>query len=339
MEFIQFHPTTIIGKNILMTEGCRGEGGYIVNKDGERFMKKYAEKAMELAPRDIVSRSIQTEILQGRGFEDSYVHLDIRHLGRAKIMERLPGVRDICLDFLNLDPIDKPIPIQPGQHYTMGGISCNANGETEVKGLYAAGECACVSVHGANRLGGNSLLDTIVFGKLAGLRAAEYAKSLNQGDRSGACNNAVRRTTDKFARLCSTSGTENPYTIKKEMNITMDRNVGIFRVEAEMLQAQADIRKLRQRFLNIRAVSSDKRYNADLVWFLEIEGNLDVAEAIITGALSRKESRGSHSRPDFPKRDDANFLKHTIARHSPEGAKISYAPVTIMKYQPEERKY
>ncbi|MCK4908893.1 MAG: FAD-binding protein [Planctomycetes bacterium] len=344
MEFVQFHPTTIIGKNILMTEGCRGEGGHLVNKNKERFMQKYAPSKMELAPRDIVSRSIQTEINEGRGFSDpvsgGFVHLDIRHLGSAKIKERLPGVRDICLDFLGLDPIDEPIPIQPGQHYTMGGIDTNKDAATEVKGLYAAGECACVSVHGANRLGGNSLLETLVFGRRAGQSAAKYVAGLS--DRIFTKNtlaDAHKRQEFRLNKLCRQSGTKNPYQIRDELNLALDDKVGIYRTEADMKKALTKVKKLKQQFEKIKPAGTDTRLNYNLIWILELEGNLDVAEVLVKGALARQESRGSHSRLDFTKRDDGNWLKHTIGKSSKEGAVLSYRPAKITKYQPQERKY
>lgn len=350
MEFIQFHPTTIIGKNILMTEGCRGEGGYLINKDNERFMKRYAAEKMELAPRDIVSRSIQTEINEGRGFSidpasggsgGGYVHLDIRHLGRAKIMERLPGVRDICLEFLGIDPIDSPIPIQPAQHYTMGGIDTDSNGKTAVKGLYAAGECACVSVHGANRLGGNSLLDTIVFGKFSGIKAAQ--ESLESKTKCRIDANALKMTLKQveahLQRMCDNRGNENPYQIKLELAKVMDDKVGIFRTGSDMKEALDKVRELKKRFKQIRSAGMITPFNYNLLWLLEMEGNLDVAEVIAMGALARQESRGSHSRRDFTKRDDQNWLKHTLASYTKDGPVLSYKPVTITKHQPQERKY
>ncbi len=338
MEFVQFHPTTIIGKNILMTEGCRGEGAYIVNKDNDRFMKKYAPSKMELAPRDIVSRSIQTEINEGRGFDNNYVYLDLRHLGAAKIMERLPGVRDICLEFLSLDPINSPVPIQPAQHYTMGGIDTDAQGATSLKGCYAAGECACVSVHGANRLGGNSLLETVVFGKKAGAAAAEYVKSAGSVN-DQVINNALAEQTKALKKLCASNGKEDPYQIKRELNQVMDEKAGIFREGKAMTEALAKVKELQERYTRLKAADGSLRLNYDLLWRLENAGNLEVAEAIVKGALERKESRGSHSRRDFTKRDDANWLKHTLAYADKDGVRLDYKPATITKYQPEERKY
>jgi succinate dehydrogenase / fumarate reductase flavoprotein subunit len=339
MEFIQFHPTSLYPSNILMTEGCRGEGGILVNKDGDRFMSKYAPKAMELGPRDIVARSIITEILEGRGFEDSYVYLDLTHLGKAKIMERLPGIREITLDFIGLDPIEKPIPIQPGTHYCMGGIDVDVNGATILPGFYAAGECSCVSVHGANRLGGNSLLDTLVFGRRAGSVAGDFIKDKPKQPRTNALERALKREEDVFGQMQKGGGNENPHKINNELRKLMPEKAGIFRDEKLMADGLAQIKALKERFKKARPVASGRSFNFDRLWFLEIKGNLDVAEVLVTGGLARKESRGSHFRRDFPTRDDANFLKHTLATYSPEGPKLSYKPVSITKYQPEERKY
>ncbi len=341
MEFVQFHPTTIIGTNILMTEGARGEGGYLVNKDGERFMQRYAAKAMELAPRDIVSRSIQIEINEGRGLPDGggSVYLDLRHLGREKILERLPGIRDICISFLGIDPIEKPIPIQPGQHYAMGGIDTDKDGATILPGVFAAGECACVSVHGANRLGGNSLLECVVMGQRAGAAAGKFVQSKASTINEAVVNDALKKTTAEVDALLKSEGKERLVTLRDAMAETMSDKVGIFREEKPMAEALALLRELRARYRHIGVDAKHRKFNLDLLRTIELGGMLDIAEATAAGALARKESRGAHSRLDFKTRDDANWLKHTLAYFTPDGARLDYKPVTITKWQPEERKY
>jgi succinate dehydrogenase / fumarate reductase flavoprotein subunit len=356
LEFVQFHPTSLFGTNILMTEGARGEGGYLVNKNGERFMKNYTPSVMELAPRDIVARSIQTEINEGRGYsaggarlpdgqgsasggENAYVYLDLRHLGKKKIMERLPGIRDICIYFAGIDPIKKPIPIQPGQHYSMGGIDTNANGETILPGLYAAGECACVSVHGANRLGGNSLLDTIVFGKLSGRAASNYVQTKAKKEAGGAISSALQKVKDKIRLLEESNGTENPAAIRAELKVTMMENAGVFRERAKLQKGQDSVKQLKERYGRIHPLNKNKKFNLDLVRNIELEGKLILAQIILEGALKREESRGSHFRTDFPTRNDAAWLKHTLAYPEADGPRLEYKPVTITRFEPQERKY
>ncbi|MCE5281221.1 MAG: FAD-binding protein [Deltaproteobacteria bacterium] len=344
MEFVQFHPTTLIGTNILMSEACRGEGAYLINNQGERFMQRYAPKAMELAPRDIVSRCIQTEINEGRGFDHplgKHVHLDLRHLGAQKILERLPGIRNISIDFLNIDPIQEPIPIQPGQHYSMGGIDVNARCASEIRGFYAGGECSCVSVHGANRLGGNSLLETIVFGKLA---AQAIHEDMAKDPLPLPDERPLLRLQDeveaKIGRLTESGRTERAYRIHAELGAMMSEKVGIFRTREELDQALGILLNLKARYGRV-GVSSKTRYlNYELINALEQEYMLEVAHMIILGAILREESRGAHYRLEFQARNDKDWLKHTIARIGPDGQPaISFKEVVMTRYQPMERKY
>ncbi|OPY72798.1 MAG: Succinate dehydrogenase flavoprotein subunit [Syntrophorhabdus sp. PtaU1.Bin058] len=342
MEFVQFHPTALIGTNILMTEACRGEGGYLTNKDGERFMKRYVPNAMELAPRDIVSRSIQTEIDEGRGLEHplgKYINLDLRHLGAEKILARLPGIRNICLDFIGIDPILEPIPIMPCQHYSMGGIDTNERCETDVKGFYGAGECACVSVHGANRLGGNSLLETIVFGKLASFAIDEYLQNGEIKTDEGLLMSRKEEMEKKIHGLIR-EGKEKPYTILADLSKTMSSLVGIFRKKEELAQALKNIEAAKERYRHVHVSSPKLHMNHELLNAVELEYMLDVAHTIALGAHLREESRGAHFRRDFNARNDTDWLKHTIAKIGKDGEPvISSKKVMITKYQPMERKY
>jgi succinate dehydrogenase / fumarate reductase flavoprotein subunit len=282
---------------------------------------------------------MQTEINQGRGFEDRYLHLDLRHLGEEKIMERLPGIREIAMNFRNVDPIKEPIPVHPAMHYTMGGIDCNADGATEVDGFYAAGECACVSVHGANRLGGNSLLETVVFGARTGKYAAGKVKGMSGTADEDALNDGLRAEQDRFRQMVSATGNENPYTIKNELAQIMMDKIGIFRSKADMESAINEIRILKEKFKKARAIPDTGKFNYDFLWVTEIAGNLDAALCIALGALRREESRGAHFRLDFNKRLDEQWLKHTIFKYKDGEPEISYKSVTLGKYEPEERKY
>lgn len=342
MEFVQFHPTSLIGTNILMTEACRGEGGYLINNKGERFMERYAPKAMELAPRDIVSRSIQTEIEEGRAFDHElgkYVQLDLRHLGEKKIVERLPGIRSICLDFIGIDPIREPIPIMPSQHYSMGGIDTNEKAETAVKGFYASGECACVSVHGANRLGGNSLLDTIVFGKLGSIAIDQYLQSDGFKPDEKLLMTKKAEVEEKVRHLCG-DGSERPFQILEELRLTMSNLVGIFRTEDELRQALNKIIELKERYKKVSISSPKMHMNYELIGAWELDSMLEIGHTIVLGALLREESRGAHSRRDFPSRRDADWMKHTVATLGEDGEPcISYKDVKFTKYEPMERKY
>ncbi|MCZ7392170.1 MAG: FAD-dependent oxidoreductase [Candidatus Methanoperedens sp.] len=337
MEFMQFHPTSLFQINILLTEGCRGEGGYLLNSKGERFMAWCAPKALELAPRDIVARAIATEIMEGRGASNKYVYLDLRHLGEKKIDERLPGIRKLCQSFIGLDPVRDLIPVEPAQHYTMGGIDCNVNGETEIEGLYAAGECACVSVHGANRLGGNSLLETLVFGKRVGESAAAFAA--REQELSQSALDAIEREYEKVGeRIKGRDGKEKIAAIRNDLGKLMTKKVGIFRREDLLKEALDEISTLSERFRHVH-VSSGTVYNLDLLHALDLDAMLALAGIIAKGAFLRKESRGSHFRTDYPERDDAHFLKHTIARSTPDGVTIEYKDVAITKFKPEKRVY
>jgi succinate dehydrogenase / fumarate reductase flavoprotein subunit len=343
MEFVQFHPTSLIGTNILMTEGCRGEGGYLVNNKGERFMQRYAPNAMELAPRDIVSRCIQTEINEGRGFEHplgQYIQLDLRHLGKEKILERLPGIRSICIDFIGIDPVLEPIPIMPAQHYSMGGIDVNERCASDVRGFYAGGECSCVSVHGANRLGGNSLLETIVFGKLGAQAISEDLEAgLFKADEKPLLRLADT-VQEKLRALSAPGRTEKAGRLQAELGAVMSGKVGIFRTREELEHALEAVLALKKRYRDCGVSSADRYWNYELVGALELEYMLEVAHTIIAGAILREESRGSHFRLDFTARNDTDWMKHTIARMGPDGQPaISFKNVKVTRYQPMERKY
>lgn len=343
MEFVQFHPTTLYGSNILITEGARGEGGYLFNREHRRFMEDYAPAAMELAPRDIVARAISTEVEAGRGFEDEYVHLDLTHLGEGKIKERLPGIRLIAMDFAGVDPVKTPIPVQPGQHYSMGGVASSADGSTPLPGLYAAGECACVSVHGANRLGGNSLLETVVFGKLSGQAIASILPHTPQPPRK-AVEGMLKSDQERIKTLLSRkSGGKvariHLARIRDELKATMFANFGVFREAASMKSGVRKLEDLAARVKDITIDSRDLVFNQALVYALELEFMADIAPTIALGALAREESRGAHFRSDFPMRNDEKFLAHTMAYLRDGKVELEYAPVTLGRFEVAERKY
>lgn len=331
MEFVQFHPTTLKDTGILITEGARGEGGYLLNTLGERFMKDYAPEQMELATRSTVSLAIGKEILEGRGV-DGCVLLDLRHLGRQRIMERLPQIRELAIEFAGVDPIESPIPVRPGAHYQMGGVRTDQWGETELQGLYAAGECACVSVHGANRLGGNSLLETIVFGRRAGQRAGEYVREVTP---RAVSDGTLKAEEARIATLMSNPGPERAWQIREELGKALSQNLGIFRTKESMTRALHDVRMLKERAARIMLQDHGKVFNADLIHALELGSLLDIAETIAAGGIAREESRGAHYRSDFPNRDDAKWLKHTLAYQNADRPKLSYSPVTITRFPPK----
>ena len=340
MEFVQFHPTSLVGRNILITEGARGEGGYLINNKNKRFMSDYAPSAMELAPRDIVARAIQTEIDNGRGFENHYVYLDLRHLGEARIKKRLPSIREICINFGGIDPVEKPIPIQPAQHYSMGGIDVDLNCASGVEGFFAAGECACISVHGANRLGGNSLMDTIVFGKTAGSMASKYVKdSEKKSDEEKFLREEVAIMKERIKKWCATDSGVEFHHLLNQLKLEMSEKVGIFRNKKDLAQALQVISELREDYNRVYISERCFRYNQVLVNIIEFESMLDLAEVITLGALNRNETRGSHFRIDCQERNDKKWLKHTLVNWKENKPHISYKKVKLGKYKPVERKY
>ncbi|MEI8186888.1 MAG: FAD-dependent oxidoreductase [Chlorobiaceae bacterium] len=340
MEFVQFHPTGLRKSGLLVTEGARGEGGYLINKDGERFMARYAKEKMELGPRDLVSRSIETEILEGRGFESpagKYIHLDLRHLGADLIKSRLPQIREMSLNFEGVDPIEEPIPIRPTAHYSMGGIDTDNFGRTVMDGVYAAGECACVSVHGANRLGGNSLLDILVFGRIAGHTAAEESVKFESGTISEA---ELRESVEEIRNRMQPSGHYERYgALREELGQTLAINVGIFRESSLLHKGIHDIAELKERFKKVRVFDSSDVFNTNLMQVLELKNMLDLAETVAVGALAREESRGSHTRVDFPVRDDDKWHKHTLATLVDGKVSPGEKPVTMGRYELQERTY
>src|SRR5918995_6935 len=337
MEMMQFHPTTLAPTGVLITEGCRGEGAYLLNSEDDRFLKRYAPNAMELASRDVISRAEQTEIDEGRGV-DGNVLLDLRHLGAEKIIERLHGTRELSMVFAGVDPIHEPIPVRPGAHYHMGGVDTDLSGATSLEGLYAAGEVACVSVHGANRLGGNALMETITFGKRAGRHAADWALSNTTVEvPSGAVSDAER---DLKALLDRTDG-ERPWKIRDELAQTMHENFGVFRREEQMIRQGEIVEDLRERYRRVVVDDKGSVFNSDLTQALELEFLLDLARCMVVAGIARKESRGAHARPyDFPDRDDESYTRHTMVDLDSDGLpRLDWKPVTVTKWQPMERKY
>jgi succinate dehydrogenase / fumarate reductase, flavoprotein subunit len=336
MEMMQFHPTTLSPTGVLITEGTRGEGAYLLNSEGERFLKRYAPTAMELASRDVISRAEQTEIDEGRGV-DGNVLLDLRHLGAEKILERLHGTRELSMVFAGVDPIYEPIPVRPGAHYHMGGVETDVWGQTSLEGLYAAGECACVSVHGANRLGGNALMETITFGKRAGGHAADWALSHTTIEVPPSVEADSERELED---LLDRDHGERPWSIRNELAETMHENFGVFRREKQMKKQGKIVGELRERFERVVVEDKGTVFNNDLTQALELGFLLELAECMVVSGIARKESRGAHARPDdFPERDDENYLRHTIVTWEDGRPKLDWKPVTMTKWQPMERTY
>ncbi len=349
MEFYQFHPTGLAGLGVLLTEGARGEGGILRNKDGERFMERYAPTIKDLAPRDMVARAMVQEVREGRGAgpDADYVYLDLTHLPAEQIETKLPDITEFARTYLGVDPITELVPVFPTAHYAMGGIPTNIETEvlrdndTVVPGLYAAGECACVSVHGANRLGTNSLLDINVFGRRAGIAAAEYAVGADLPDLP---DDPAAFVADLVGSLRDSTGGERVGEIRRAMQETMDMNAQVYRTEATLKQALSDVQELQRRYRNVAIHDKGERYNTELLEAIELGFLLDLAEVLVVGAIERKESRGGHAREDYQARDDVNFMRHTMAyRHVGENGatsvRLDYKPVVVTRYQPMERKY
>ncbi len=337
MEMVQYHPTTLAGSGVLISEAARGEGAYLLDKNGDRFMERYAPSMKELASRDVVSRAEQTEINAGNGI-NGCVLLDCRHLGENLIMEKLSQIREIGIDLADVDMIKEPIPIRPGMHYMMGGIKTDVDGLTNLPGVYAAGECACVSVHGGNRLGANSLLDTIVFGQRSGAHAARASRELEYMEFD--VDEIVRREQQRIQDILDRpQNGDRVGDVRLGMGQSMNRNLAVYRDENGMQETMHDLQGLKERYRSVPVDNKGRVFNTDLVFALELGFMLDCAETITISAVDRKDSRGAQSRTDYPARDDENWMKHIVASKGEEGPEISYSPVSITKWTPEERKY
>lgn len=340
MEFVQFHPTTLKRTGLLITEGARGEGGYLLNSKGERFMERYAPNKLELASRDVVSRAEQTEINEGRGI-NGCVLLDLRHLGADKIKERLPQIRDISIQFAGVDPIKEPIPIRPGAHYSMGGIMVDVDCRTTVAGLFATGESACVSVHGANRLGGNSLLEAIVFGRRSGQTAADFAitEAAHGVASEELLSGALSTASQDIAQILNRQGGEAVSVVAADAKRIMQDHCSVYRDEATLKAGLEEMLTIKERLLKVTLTDKGEAFNTELIAILELEHLVSLSEAILTSAIARKESRGAHSRVDFPERNDKDWLRHTLIYKDDAGLRLDYKDVSITEFQPEERKY
>ena len=336
MEMVQYHPTTLKSNGVLITEAARGEGAYLLNANNERFMEKYAPNMMVLASRDVVSRAEQTEINEGRGI-DGCVLLDLRHLGREKIHERLQYINEVSMDFIGIDLAESPVPIRPGMHYQMGGVKTNVDGATIIPGLYAAGEAACVSVHGGNRLGANSLLDTIVFGRRSGEAAALYA--LDKSTKSISESRVSEDENQLKAIIARTDNGDTPAKIRYDMGVTMNDHVAVFRTTEGMNIAKQKLVGLKERYQQVPIQDKGSVFNTNLISCLELGFMLDCAETIVLSALERKESRGAHCMPEYPDRDDENWLKHIAVKQTHNGPEIDHIPVTITQWEPQIRSY
>jgi fumarate reductase flavoprotein subunit len=344
MEMVQFHPTGLPFTGILITEAVRGEGGYLLNNQGERFLKRYVPNKMELGPRDIISRAMVTEFEAGRGFEGphgQYMHLDVRHLGEEVIDRKLPFMRELGREFVGIDIVKDPIPVRPVQHYMMGGVDADISGATKILGLYAAGECANVGLNGGNRLGSNSLSECLVFGAAAGRAAAHYAASA----KPVTANPVDAMLWDEAHRveaayLEKKGGDERIGVIREEMQRDMDAGAGVFRNRDGLSRLARNLGGLRERFEKVKIEDSSRTFNTEIMAALELDFMLEVSSAIVFSALAREESRGAHSRLDFPERDDKTFLKHTVAFHTNALApRLEYSDVTITNFQPQARSY